>query len=301
MKVISDQDKVGRFRAFWQRDETDRPLIGATISVFPSVRAVPREGLLTPADLDVAGNVRELEEEWEQWHEVYGDAMWAATPLWAFPWHLAIAGSPVRRDGTTLWGLEMLDDLSDLDRIRFDPNNPWFRKLVDPTRALVERSRGRWPVTAGQLVLGPVDMLSQIRGQERFALDLYDSPELVTRLAEHCTDYVTDVVKAHYELIPSYFGGYAGTNRFFWAPGKLTESAEDLAFMTSPALHRKFIVPIHRRYGQRMPYQVVHLHSAQLHTVPNLLEVDEIAALQISPDFGEDMIPHIEFMGQILK
>jgi hypothetical protein len=35
-KVVSDQEKTARFRAFWTRSQTDRPLIGATIGTFPS-------------------------------------------------------------------------------------------------------------------------------------------------------------------------------------------------------------------------------------------------------------------------
>ena len=45
---------------------------------------------------------------------------------------------------------------------------------------------------------------------------------------------------------------------------------------------------------------MVHLHSAQLHTVPNLLDVEEIAAIEITPDFGEDMVPKLPLMAQIL-
>ncbi|MHB1415194.1 MAG: hypothetical protein ACYC1C_08075, partial [Chloroflexota bacterium] len=91
-RVIPDQEKAGRFRAFWQRSETDRPLIGTTISTFPSVRAIRGDGTLRPADLDIAESLKELDEEWEEWRELMGDAMWVANPLWAFPWHTAMAG-----------------------------------------------------------------------------------------------------------------------------------------------------------------------------------------------------------------
>jgi len=86
-KMISDQEKIARFRAFWTRSERDRALIGATIATFPSVRTVRREaGLVEPDDLDTRENLKELDEEWEAWREVMGDAMFVANPLWAFPW-----------------------------------------------------------------------------------------------------------------------------------------------------------------------------------------------------------------------
>jgi len=52
--------------------------------------------------------------------------------------------------------------------------------------------------------------------------------------------------------------------------------------------------------GRHFPYTMVHLHSAQLHTVSNLLDVEEIAAIEITPDFGEDMVPKLPIMTQIL-
>ncbi len=301
-RVIADQEKIARFRAFWKRSETDRPLIGATIATFPSVRAVRREaGLVAPDDLDIQENLKELDEEWQAWREVMGDAMFVANPLWAFPWHLAMAGCPIKRDAENLWGLPALDDWGKLDRLRFDPNNPWFRRQLEFTHALVRHAAGRYPVGAGQLMLGPVDMMMQVRGQERLALDLYDSPEMVQALGQRCVDLCATAVHATYAAVPTHLGGRAGTIRYFWAPAEFVETAEDISFMMSPALHRRFVVPIHRELSQRLPYTLVHLHSAQLHTVPALLDVEGITAIQITPDFGEDLVLKIPVMAQILE
>lgn len=299
--TVSDSEKIARHSAFWQRSETDRPLIGATISTFPSTRAVRGHGMLSPDDLDIGENVRELEEEWEQWRDVMGDAIWSAMPLWAFPWHLAIAGCPIQRDEDNLWGLPVLDDWSQLDAVRFDSANPWFRVLVRLTLALKENSAGRFPVTVGQLMLGPVDTMMQLRGQERLALDLHDAPEKVVALGERCAELSADICDALFPLVDRYQGGYCGTIRCMWAPDRLVESAEDVSFMMSLAAHQRFVVPIHRAFGKRISYATVHLHSKQLHTVDNLLPVDEIAAIQITPDFGEDMRPYIPVMARILE
>jgi hypothetical protein len=301
-KVVSDQEKIVRFRGFWTRSEMDRPFIGATIATFPSVRAVRREaGLVKPEDLDIQENLKELDEEWEAWREVMGDAMFVANPLWAFPWHLAMAGCPIKRDAENLWALPALEDWGQLDRLRLDPTNPWFRRQLEFTHALVRHAAGRYPVGGGQLMLGPVDMMMQVRGQERLALDLYDSPEMVHALGRRCVDLCASAVHALYAVVPTYQGGRAGTIRYFWAPGEFVETAEDISFMMSPALHRQFVVPIHRALSQHFPYTLVHLHSAQLHTVPALLDVEGITAIQITPDFGEDLVPKIPVMAQILE
>lgn len=300
-ELISDRKKVARFRAFWRREETDRPLIGATIATIPSVRAVRGHGILSPEDLDIEENVRELEEEWEQWRDVSGDAMWCANPLWAFPWHLAIAGCPVERNGDSLWSLPALTDWSQLESVRFERSNPWFQLLVQLIRAIREKSGGRYPVGLGHMMTGPVDMMMELRGQERLALDIYDHPGELAALGEHCVELCSEVSDALFAIEPPYLGGYVGTLRWFWAPGKMVETAEDLSFMTSPATHMRYVVPLHRAIGERFPFTILHLHSAQLHTVSTLLEIDEIAAIEITPDYGEDLLPYLPLMGRILE
>jgi len=300
-RIVPETEKIARHRAFWQRADVDRPLLGTTIATFPSVSAVTADGILTPDDLDVETNVRELEAEWQAWSPVSGDAVWVANPLWAFPWHLAIAGCPIQRDGENLWGLPFIESWDQLERIAFSPDNPWFVKLTEFVRALVASSRGRYPIGSGQLMLGPVDMMMQARGQEALAVDLYDAPERVRELAARCTRLVVEATRAQQAITPRYMGGYAGTIRYVWAPGPLVESAEDISFMMSPSLHREFVAPMHRALAREFPYTIIHLHSAQLHTVPSLLEVDEVAAVQITPDFGEDMLKYLPILASILE
>ncbi len=298
--VVPDEEKLPRYRAFWKREPTDRPLLGTTIATFPSVRAVRGTGILRPEDLDISENLRELDEEWEAWREVMGDAIWSATPLWAFPWHCAIAGCPIERDGENLWAHPSIHSWDDLGVLDFDPANPWLERLLELTAAIGEHARGRYPVGVGQLMLGPVDLMMQARGQEALALGFHDAPERVLELGERCADLITVIAQAQVRATPRCLGGYAGPIRYFWAPGPMIETAEDASFLTSLETHRRFVVPVHRRVGARFPYTVVHLHSAQLHTVENLLDLPEVAAIQVTPDFGEDMRPRIPVLRRIL-
>ena len=69
-------------------------------------------------------------------------------------------------------------------------NSTWGGNLVDMVRCrryleiieeerLVENAGGRYPVSAGLFQLGPVDLMAQVRGHDRLALDCYDCPEQV--------------------------------------------------------------------------------------------------------------------------
>ena len=296
-----DGEKIPRFRAFWQRAETDRPLIGTTIATMPSVRAIRGDGLLRPEDIDLVECLRELDEEWEQWRECGGDVIWSASPVWAFPWQTAMIGCPIRRDGENVWQGSAPGDWGKMERLRFNPSDPWFRRLVELTVSLKEHAAGRYPVGSALLGATPSDLMMIFRGQERLAIDLYDSPEMVDALAERSIRFCVDLMAQLFQLVDRYLGGYAGTIRYFWAPEAMLETGEDLAFMMSPTAHRRFVVPIHRAFCRHYPCSILHLHSAQLHTVPNLLEVPEIRTIEITPDYGEDLLPYLPLMGQILE
>ena len=299
-RIVPDDEKKARYRAFWDRAETDRPLVGTTINPLPSIRAVRGEGVLSPEDLDIEENLRELDEEWEQWQGASGDVVWSASPLWAFHWLPAIAGCPNERSGETVWIQPGLDDWDRLESIRFDRGNQWYRRLMEFMDALVEHAAGRYPVAAPSMA-DCADLVMHLRGAERLALDLHDSPDMVARLASNCVDLAASVIDAVYEVVPRHLGGYAGTIRFFWAPGEMVELGEDLSIMMSPAVHRQLVVPMHRAFGRRFPWNILHLHSGYLHTLPNVLEIEEIKAIEITPDFGADMVPFIPVMGQILE
>lgn len=300
-KMIANQEKISRHRAFWERTETDRPMIGATIATFPSLRSVRGKGLLTPGDLDQEECARELEVEWEQWQDASGDAFWSAFPLWAFPWHSAMAGCPVERAVDNFWVDPAAASWDQLESVRFDPANRWHRRLLEMTEALKERSSGRFPVGVGPLMMGPADIMMEWRGREALALDLYDAPDRVMALGQACARLCIDAAEALFDVAGGYAGGFCGTSRYLWAPGKMVETTEDISFMMSLAAHRRFVAPLHAVIGRHFPCTVLHLHSAQLHTVPNLLEIPEIGAIEITPDFGEDMLPHLDLLSRVLE
>lgn len=300
-KPVPDSQKTPRYQAFWERRETDRPLIGTTIATMPSVRAIRGEGLLRPEDIDTAECLKELDEEWEAWRECMGDAIWSASPVWAFPWQPAMLGCPIQRDGENVWQGFVPGGWEEMEHLRFDSSNPWYRRYVDLVETLREHAAGRYPLGAGLLGATPSDLTMIFRGQERLAVDLYDAPEMVAKLAERSVQFCVDLMAQLFPLADRYLGGYTGTIRYFWAPGEMLESGEDLAFMMSLAAHQRFVVPIHRAFLRHYPNNILHLHSAQLHTVPNLLDVPEIRAIEITPDYGEDLLPYLDLMGQILE
>ena len=110
------------------------------------------------------------------------------------------------------------------------------------------------------------------------------------------TEVWSAFVRNQYRRIPDWYGGYPSAQRYLWAPGRIIEFSEDPAFMLSPRFHDEMVMPSHREVVQQVEYPYIHLHSTQLHTLDRLLEMEELPAIELTPDHGAsipDLIPTI--------
>ena len=293
------QDKLSRQAAFWQRENHDRPVIGFTGSYFQAdvLRVLKvTEGLVTTRDIDVERLLEDYEARFTAWRDCTGDLFWTTSPLQGFfGWLSALAGARVRVSGDTVWTERFLDDFGLLDRLAAAEDSEWPETLWHLTDALVERAAGRYPVSP-KAVLSPLATLSEVRGHTELAFDLHDQPDEVQRAMGLLTDAWVRLVLANHERLPEWHGGYTNEVRSIWAPGRIIEFDEDPVFMFSPQMHQKLIMPSHRELVRHFEYPFIHLHSTQLHTLDPLLELDGLAAIELTPDYGDsilDLIPTI--------
>ena len=103
MDTLSDnlRDVLLRHEAFWQCDETERPLIGITRWPYIPLQAFDygfsfEEGILHPEMLVVDHFLPQYEAYYETYGLLDGDLFWWATLPGAMPWLEAIVGCPVR-------------------------------------------------------------------------------------------------------------------------------------------------------------------------------------------------------------
>jgi hypothetical protein len=280
-----------RHAAFWVRGEVDMPLMGtgANRLYFPlrALRTVLsiEEGLVTPDMIEVGPFLDHIDEQFSSEGLLLGDLFWSAYPSAAIPWMEAILGCPIRisKDSDSLWSEPILTHWDQMADVRFSPENEWLSKLLELTDALVENSKGRHPVSQ-TLMRGPSDMMAALRGTERLCFDFYDYPDEVGRLAEICTNIWIEVNKMVLDLIPDFHGGCCSGLMQVWAPGQSIVFQEDASIFLSPSMYRKFLLPCDRRIAEGFEYSMIHLHSAALHVVDELLEVGPLAAIQVAFD-----------------
>jgi hypothetical protein len=294
--MYSMQEKLDRQRAFWARENGDRPVIGFTGTYFSTdtVQLIGQErGRVTPKDIVVERVVDYAEAQFEAWQDCTGDLFWPATQLYQFRWLAAAAGAPVYAGGDSVWAEPFFDDYDRLASVEITEDNPWVQKLWQLTDDIVERAGGRYPVAANEF-MSPLSALVDLRGNTEFAFDLYDNPEGVKRGLNKFTELWCLMVQRQYERIPEWQGGYPSAQRFIWAPGRIAEFSEDPAFMISPHFHQEIVLPSHRQVVRQVEYAYIHLHSTQLHTLDQLLDMEDLPAIELTPDHGAsipDLIP----------
>jgi hypothetical protein len=302
MQLNMDPGKLQRHRAFFHHQPADRPLIGSWLFGFfvhqqyPSVAAAMQPGPIRPEDIPIELFLKDVDALWEAYNELDDDYPFSMGAFYGVPWLEAIMGCPVHFSGTNLYASACITDWNSYDWTRPTLDNPWARKLLEFLEALVRHSAGRF-ACGPTLMRGPADMCSAMRGGTNLALDLYDCPDNVRRLAELCADVWIEVGKAQLDLVPESENGYvigcAGLR--CWMPEKGVWLQDDALSVLSPRFYDGIFLSQVRRIAAQFPCVAFHLHGNTLWPVDLLLPVDEIDVLELNYDVGvcqlEKLIP----------
>lgn len=286
----NDPAKIERYKAFWSRADTARPLVGFTmrgwfpLEEYAATRAWPVNSHLTP-DMVVPEAFLEDEERLLKEGEILDDDiirgdMPAAA---AIPWLSGMLGSSLRILPGNVLGEDRSATWEEMETLRLDQQHPWFKKYVEFARALVGHSNGRYPVSHGALV-GPCDILGELRGHTQSILDIMEEPERTMRALWRATTVFDEVTTAIWRHLPLWHGGYFDGMYQLWAPGPIIRMQEDASGLYSPTLYRQFLQPLDRYLAGRYANSFIHLHSTSMFILDAFLEIEELRCLEINND-----------------
>ena len=288
---------IERCRAFWAREQVDRPLLAAWVGsyemagLFPGGLAQLREGELTPDDIRFELFRQDYEALFDKHRRAASDVPWSAFPLMVLPWVEAIAGCPIVHRSGNIWAEPWLDGC-DRPWDRHAPRLDWLAKLVEFTEWLVSLAGGRFPVSVS-LMRGPTDVLAAMRGAQNSVLDLMDTPEAVTRALSWIADLWVQVARAQLSRIPHFAGGYGWSVQNLWSDEPGVWFQDDALAYWSPSLHRAHAVPCEAKLAGCVAKTGIHLHSAALFAVDELLKVPELGVIEMNLDDVGKSIPEM--------
>jgi DNA-binding FadR family transcriptional regulator len=297
------EERLRLHRMFWARESQPRPLASFRVGDFffsrhfRAARSLLEPGrAIEAAMLDVPAFMADYERMFAESEAVGQDGFWTGEPFTGIPWMEAMLGCPIRAGRESFTSRPWLQSPAEaLERVVFDPESAWLKKYLEFTAALVQRSRGRYPVGM-PIMRGPTDMLGALLGQQEMVLALMmEDPALMRRLVERVTRAFLAVIAAQNRLIPPFHGGTSLGFYHVWAPGPSIWFQDDLSAILSPNVYREFFLDSARMILEGVPHTAVHLHPASFFILDELLTLDGLKVVQVNKDVGgpgvRDMLP----------
>jgi hypothetical protein len=262
-----------RWLAFWAHELLDRPCC---------VMRAPKQGAPTaPAPPYMAGAREDFGPVIEQilaWaRSVYwgGDAIPCYSPSFGPDQMAAWLGAelhfPAQSFGTN-WVVPSIDDWQEALPITLDPNNYWWRRMLDFCAALAQAFAGKMLVAHVDLHSN-LDALAALRGPQRLCLDLIEQPEIIDRAMQQVRALYVPIYDSIYQA-----GQMAGQGTLGWLPAyhpQRTNTIQcDFAALIGPAHFRRWALPALEEEAAYLGHCVFHLDGPEC-----LVHLDDLCAV----------------------
>lgn len=290
MEIRFDQRDWERLAASfdaWWSHELDRPLVqimdrqpDPNVEYPPLPKFTSNYPLTMPPDEVVGAVTRELEAT-----RFYGDAF----PRWWVNFGPGIVagylGAQVHSVEETVWfSPDPLRPASEL-HLRYDPDNPWWQRTLALTEEAVSTWQGQVQVSHSDLG-GNLDIIASLRTTEGLLMDLYDCSEEVDRLVRE----VTALWLRYYDELDAIIRPvYRGTTPWapIWSAGRCYMLQSDFAYMISPAMFERFVLPDLVACCDHLDHGFYHLDGAgQIPHLDLLLGIERLRGIQWVPGDG---------------
>ncbi|HBC88279.1 MAG TPA: hypothetical protein DCZ94_15110 [Lentisphaeria bacterium] len=197
----------------------------------------------------------------------------------------ALAGAGFEYDASTSWSVHAFDSANLAKVNTFDPNHPLWRKYIQRLEPLLEN--WSWDTYLPSLAdyLGPLDIVAGLIGSEKLAMELYDNPEDVKRLAMDAAKLLSEAI--NFELDLHRKAGLAdGVTDVFsiWLPGRGVRLSEDFSTLVGPDQFQEFFLEPDSYVCENFDSVFMHVHSGAIQCLPGFVDVRKMGAIE----FGND-------------
>jgi 5-methyltetrahydrofolate--homocysteine methyltransferase len=284
------KDALRRYHAFWNHEETDRPILHITV---PKYEGTEGWDALLP---------KSMEDEWEDVGARYSrfryqieHSLYFAE---AFPSDRAFLGSvclaammgcDYKFVPQTVWfGLQdkIIKNWRDFDSITLDRKSPLFLLARDIYEAFGKNQNGQYRMGMTDLG-GNLDILCPLRGTQELLFDLIEDPDEVTKAIEKTDRFFEEAFDYFYQIITSH--GQKGMSSWMgiWCDNRYFPLQSDFAAMISPDQFDKFVIPSLKRACDYLDNSMFHLDGpSMLFHIDHLLALERLDGIQWTPGDG---------------
>jgi len=201
--------------------------------------------------------------------------------------YAAFYGAELEYGEVTSWSKPFVVDWNDMDNLKLNMSNEYFKKLEELTRCALEKCEGKFLVGYTDLHPG-VDCTAAWRDPQRLCVDMYDNPEQVKKLIE--------IAIADFEMIHGYFDtklkaegqlsvSWLGVPSF----GKMHIPSCDFSTLISRDFFNEFCLPVLEREVKMMTHNIFHVDGKGVAKhLDAILSVPEVHAIQWVQGVGDD-------------
>jgi hypothetical protein len=125
-------------------------------------------------------------------------------------------------------------------------------------------------------------MMASALGHGAMAELFIDDPALCEAFLNQCAEIFIQMAQCHHQRTPPFLEGSVIYG--LWAPGEAVRTQLDNAVLLSPGLYRRHALPADSRIFGAFQTVIIHVHSGCLHIADELLQADELDAVQVSID-----------------
>jgi len=259
--------------AFWEQEIIDRPCC---------LMRTPRAGVEPAPGVPYMAGAREDFDEIVERVVAYaatvwwgGDAMPSYTPSFGPDMLSAWLGAELEfdKDGYgTNWVVACIEDWEESLPLALDPDNYWWRRMLDFCDALSAAFEGKMLVAHLDLH-GNMDALSALRTPARLCMDMMDIPETIDRALANVSDLYQPIYDALYEA--GRMGRYGTCG---WVPAyhpvRTNTIQCDFAALIGPEHFRRFVLPALEQEAAHLGHCVYHYDGPEC-----LVHLDDICSI----------------------
>ena len=267
----------------------------------PPVRFIAHNAFLETAKEDIANLSREEKEVW--WFNVelqvdlfiksiegkrfHGETFPVYFPNLGPDVYAAFYGAQLEFGDVTSWSVPIVRDWNQIDQLKLDMNNRYFKKLEELTNHAIERCETKFLVGYTDFHPG-LDCVAAWRDPQQLCFDMIDYPDQVQHLA--------DLSIADFESIYDHFDRMlkdSGQLSVSWMGiptfGRMHIASCDFSTMISPEHFIEFGLPILKREVKTMTHTIFHVDGKGVaRHLEAILSVPEVNAVQWVQGVGDD-------------
>jgi len=214
--------------------------------------------------------------------------------------YAAVHGAELVFGENTSWCEPVVFNHSDLEKIQFSKDNPYYKSMHELTRAALDVCEGQFLVGYTDIHQG-MDCAAAWRGAENLCMDMMLDEPMVTRLMQLASEHFLEVFNEFDALLKAHRQPSVTWMNMPVPNGRLHIPSNDFSFMISPELFQKYALQTLKDEIKTMTHNIFHIDGKGVAIHTDAILGAGVKAIQWVQGVADDYpimqhIPYIKYL-----